>query len=144
MSKLFAVPVLLFAFASGALAADLKEDLLSTEKALWTAWGKKDGQLVGKHLTPDSVQVVAGTAPVVGRDNIVKSTATLPCELRSFAFSDATLRRLAATVAVLSYTATQDASCEGKKLPPKIRSTAIYVQQGGKWLVASYQETPLE
>jgi uncharacterized protein (TIGR02246 family) len=125
-------------------AADLQADLLAMEKTMWTAWGKKDGTPFKTMLTADAVEVVAGTAPVVGRDAIVKSVTTLPCELKSFAFADGKLRKVSADVAIVSYTATQDATCEGKKLPPKLHSTAIYVKQKGKWLQTSYQETPIE
>jgi hypothetical protein len=43
----------------------------------------------------------------------------------------------------LPYTATQDATCEGTKMPPKVYATSIYVRQKGKWLNTSYQETSI-
>jgi uncharacterized protein (TIGR02246 family) len=98
---------------------------MAIEKNLWTAWGKKDGEPFKNILTADAVEVVAGTAPVVGRDAIIKDITALPCELRSFAHKDAKLRRLSPDVVVLSYTATQDATCDGKKMPPKVYATSI-------------------
>jgi hypothetical protein len=68
---------------------------MAIEKNLWTAWGKKDGEPFKKILTADAVEVVAGTAPVIGRDAIIKDITSLPCELRSFAHKDAKLRRRA-------------------------------------------------
>jgi hypothetical protein len=47
-------------------------------------------------------------------------------------------------VAILSYTATQDAICDGTKMPAKIYSSSVYVRKDGKWLSAAYQETPAE
>jgi hypothetical protein len=47
-------------------------------------------------------------------------------------------------VVILSYAATQDTTCEGRKLPARLQSVAVYVRNGGKWLQTSYQETPLE
>lgn len=144
MLKMFATLMLTLAMAPLAVAADLQADLLAVEKSLWTAWGKKDGEPFKKYLTVDAVEVVAGTTPVFGRDAIVKVITTLPCELRSFSFANGKLRRLSQDVVALSYTATQDASCEGKKLPPQIHATSIYLKQKGKWLQTSYQETPLD
>lgn len=144
MKRLLAAMLLAVFVAPVTAAQDLKADLIAIEKRLWTAWGKKDAEPTRKSLTTDAVMIVAGTAPIAGRDAIAKAISTLPCELRSFDFQNVELRQLTSDVVVLSYTATQDASCEGKKLPAKIRSTSIYVRQKGNWLQASYQETPIE
>ena len=144
MKKTLAVLLLTLSFAPFAQAADLQADLMAVEKALWTAWGKKDGESLKKHLTADAVQIVASTTPSVGRDAIVKDITTMPCQLKGFTHTDPKLRKISKDVVVLSYTATQDATCAGKKMPPKVFSTAIYVQQKGKWLQTQYQETPLD
>lgn len=68
----------------------------------------------------------------------------MPCELRCFAHTDARVHKLGADVVVLSYTATQDATCEGQKMPPKVYSSSIYVRQKGKWMMTHYQETPIK
>ena len=144
MRKVFATLFCTLAFAPLAMAADLKADLMAMEKSFWTAWGKKDGEPFKKHLTTDAVEMVAGTVPTIGRDAIVQEITTLPCELRSFALTDGKLRKLTKDVAILTYTATQDATCAGKKMPPKVFSTSIYVQQKGKWMQTQYQETPVD
>jgi len=144
MKKLAAALLLLFALTPPAMAADLQAELMAIEKTLWTAWGKKDGEPFKKHLTADIVEVIAGAVPVVGRDALVKEVTTMSCELKGFAHKDARLRRLGTDVVVLSYTSTQDATCDGKPLPPKVYSAAIYVKQKGKWLQTHYQETPID
>ena len=58
--------------------------------------------------------------------------------------TDAKLRQLSPDIAILTYMATQDTTCEGQKLPAKVFATSIYLRQGGKWRSTSYQETPLE
>lgn len=144
MKKTLAVLLLTLSFAPFAQAADLQAELMAVEKALWTAWGKKDGEPFKKHLTADALEMVASTTPAFGRDAIVKDITTMPCELRGFTHADPKLRKISKDVVVLSYTATQDATCSGKKMPPKVFSTSIYVQQKGKWLQTQYQETPLD
>jgi uncharacterized protein (TIGR02246 family) len=144
MHKFVAVSFLLLTLVPPVAAADLKSDLMAREKAFWTAWGKKDGAAFKTGLTADAVEVVAGYGPIAGRDAIAKSISALPCELRSFDFKDPTLRRLSSTVVILSYTATQDATCDGKKMPPKLHAMSVYVKQSGKWKNANYQETPID
>lgn len=125
-------------------ADDLKGHLVKLDQAMWTAWGKADGKSFEKSLTKDAVQIVAGSGVMVGRDAIAANVNEGGCELKAFEFTGATVRRLAPNVAVLSYTATQDAACGDIKLPPKVQSTSIYVRKKGKWMNTSYQETPLD
>lgn len=144
MKKLLAALALLFALVPPVVAADLKDDLMAIEKKLWTAWGKKDGEPFRKALADNAAQVVAGTAPLRGREAIIKAVTTQSCELRSFAFDEAALYRLGRDAVAVSYQAKQDATCDGKKLPPKVLATSIYIHQQGKWMQRHYQETPLE
>lgn len=64
--------------------------------------------------------------------------------MKGFAFQDAKVRQSSPDIALVSYTATQDAVCQGKKLPGKVYSTAVYVGKDGKWRSVSYQETPID
>ena len=95
-------------------------------------------------LTEDAVQVVAGAGVSKGRDKIIADVSSHTCQMKEFEFSDSSLRQLSPDVAILTYTATQDTTCDGHKLPGKVYSTAVYVRQGGKWRSTSYQETALE
>lgn len=59
--------------ATPALAApDLKDDLLGREKALWKAWGEKEGAPFRAQASEDYVQVVAGVGIVAGREAVAK------------------------------------------------------------------------
>jgi len=90
-----------------------------------------------------TVRTVAVThADDVGRDAVVKSMTDPDCTLKSFSLSDEKAHRLAPNVIMLTYVATQDGTCGKETLVPKIRSTAIYVQENGEWLERYYQETP--
>jgi len=144
MRKLFAVLLLCCGLVPAALAADLQSELLAMDKALWTAWSKKDGEPYKKGLAADAVQIVAGTKPLSGREAIVKEVTSHNCEVKSFAFQDPRLRMLGADVALPTYIATQAASCGTHKLPPTVASTSIYVKHKGKWMSDFYQETPLD
>ena len=58
--------------------------------------------------------------------------------------ADGKLRNVNKDVVILSYTATQDTTCAGKKMPPKVFSRSVYVQQQGKRVQTQYQETPID
>ena len=134
----------LLTLAAPAAAKDLRGDLMANEKLFWDAWGKRDPAPFRKSLTVDAAQIVAGAAPLAGREAIAKSIAGHSCQIRGFSFSDSSVRMLSSTVALLNYSATQDATCEGTTLPPKLRVTSIWVRQGKMWRNANYQETPVK
>ena len=136
--------LLMLVITTIAWAGELKEDLVALEKAGWKAWAKGDGDFFRKNLTEDHVQVIAGTGWVVGREAIATEIAKGACEVKSFDLHDMKLRHLGKDAAILSYTATQDGSCEGNKLPAKVYATSVYVKKDGQWLAANYQETPAE
>jgi hypothetical protein len=146
MKRTLAALFLLAAAAVPALAAteELQNDLLAREKALWTAWGNKDGSLTRKETVESYVQVVAGVGMVQGRETVAAEIEKHNCVMKSFDFKDAKLRRPAPDVAVLNYVATQDTTCGGRKLPKKVFVTSVWQRYDGQWKGYSYQETPID
>jgi len=57
--------------------------------------------------------------------------------------SDMKVHRVASDTAILTYKAVVEAICAGNKLPAEVYARSVWVKQGGKWLAASYQETPV-
>ena len=131
-------------FAMSVQAADLKEHLLASEKALWSAWDHKNGQLYAKAFAADAMYIVAGAVPLQGRDVIANEVANSICTREKFTIENVSLRQLAPTVVEISYDAMQTGECDGTPLPVKVRATSIYVRQGSLWLVTLFQETPVE
>jgi hypothetical protein len=44
---------------------------------------------------------------------------------------DIRVTRVSDSTAVLTYTATQDATCQGTKMPAKVSASSVWVKQGG-------------
>jgi len=130
--------------ATPVMAGDLAGELVAIDKALWTAWGAGNPAPFKEHLAEDYVQAVAGAGVVSGKDRVVAGLAPGACEVKSFDFQDVKARMVTDDVAILSYVATQDASCGGEQLVPKVFATSIYVRRDGKWMSAAYQETPIQ
>ena len=129
------------AVVSPTMAADLKDELLAIEKAMWKAWGDHDAKAYSAIMTEDAVSIYADGYAVSGRDKLSAAVGSNTCKLNSFNFSDAKLRQPSADTAILTYTAKQDLTCPEGKMPPKLFATTIYVRQGGKWRWVNYQET---
>jgi uncharacterized protein (TIGR02246 family) len=144
MKSIMTALLLAVALVSPSMASDLEAELLAREKSGWLAWAKRDTTAMKDTMTEDAVQVVAGAGVSKGRDKIIADVSSHNCQMKEFEFSDSNLRQLSPDVAILTYTATQDTTCDGQKLPAKVYSTAVYVRQDGKWRSTSYQETALE
>jgi uncharacterized protein (TIGR02246 family) len=144
MRTLSAALLLTLAMATPSMAGDLKDDLIALEKAAWTAWGKKDGQAFREFVAEDAVQAVAGAGVTSGREKIIAAVNSHNCVATSFDFKDVKARQLTPDLAIVSYTANQDTTCDGRKLPTQVYSTNVYAKQGGKWRSISYQETAIE
>ena len=144
MKRTFIAIALCTCAIGSAFAGDLKQQLIDTEKTLWTAWGAADPEPFRAHLTADATNVVAGAGVNTGLDAMLADIAAGGCTLNSFEFTDVVLKQPVSDVAILSYTATQDSTCDGHALPPKVYATSIYVQQDGVWKTTHYQETPAE
>jgi hypothetical protein len=117
--------------------AQLTKQLSDMETALWTAWKNKDAKPFQMHLTSDSVNVGDG-----GVSKATNITADLnACDVSSFSLSDWKMSRIGAA-ALLTYKATQDATCGGMKIPPAVWASTLWVKRKGAWQAAFHQETP--
>jgi len=136
--------LLAVAVISPTLAADLKDELVAIEKSAWKAWFDHDAKTYADLMTIDAIQVGSTGNIMLGREKILAAQAKETCKLKSVDLADAKVRQPSTDVAILTYTATQDVTCEGEKPPPKVFSTSVYVRQEGKWRSNNYQETALK
>ena len=141
--SLVAVAVLLLIPIQSPLAAeDLQSTLVSIEESLWEAWKKGDAAPFKTHLTEDSMMITTGG--VSSKEQAIKDITSGQCKVTSYSLSDMKVRTVTSDTAILTYKAAQDAICEGNKIPAEVYASSVYVKQGGKWLAASYQETPIK
>lgn len=143
MKRLLSVLALGLMLAPFAWAADLESKLMKKEEMLWTAWGKKDAETFKKHVTGDAVQI-GSSGSYNGLESILKAMGRQSCDMRNFGAQDVAMRKLSQDVIVLNYTLTQEGTCDGKKLSPRMSATSIYVQKDGHWKSTHYQESPID
>lgn len=118
----------------------LKEQIIASEKAGWEAWKNKDAEWFKVNTTGDFLNV--SRDGISNKDQVVKSTTT-DCDVKSVTINDFTFVVLNKETVVLTYIALQDGLCGNSKLPAKLRVSATYIKQRGKWLEAFYMEVPV-
>ena len=120
---------------------DAAKVLPQMEKALWAAWAKADVATFQKHLAEHTVNIGAGGVDI-GKAKVLEGMTASACKVANYSVGDITVSRVSDSTAVLTYTATQDATCRGRKLPAKVVVSSVWVKQGTQWMAALYHESP--
>lgn len=127
--------------AKPAAAAPTKESLMALEKGAWEAWQKRDGKYFEGFLSDKYVAFSADGR--MDKAASIKATTATNCEVKSFSISDEQMQIVSPDVAILTYKAAQDYTCDGKKGPANVWAGAVYVREGDSWNCALYAETPI-
>jgi hypothetical protein len=135
--------IALFSLFTGiAVAADpMDAELVAIEKSLWQAWADADPAAFEKHLADETVNMTPGGV-TIGKADMLKEIADAGCKVNGFSFGEFTVLRPAQNVALLLYSAEQDAVCDGQALPARVNATSVYVKDGNTWKAAAYTEAP--
>jgi hypothetical protein len=123
----------------GMSRAQSQKVIIATERKLWEAWKNKDIKPFKANLAADAIMI--GDMGVANKTTAVKDLESMACDVKSYELSDLKVTFLNSSAALLTYKATQDATCGGTQTPPAIWASSAYVMRGGKWLAASHQET---
>jgi hypothetical protein len=122
----------------------------ATEKALqakeesgWQGW-KDHNPKAAEAMTPEHAINIADGVIAKGKQEIVKSVTDPGCMVNSFSLSDFSYIWLDKDTVLMTYTATQDATCSGKKQVGKVIATSLWQKQNGKWMSPFHQETAAE
>lgn len=132
--------MLLAALTPTVASADLKADLLTREKEMWIAWGKKDPTAYLKYLDADYRFVADDAAPVVGKEANIKALKAHSCELDALSLEDVTMHPFGPHVGVIGYTAIAELRCERQETL-KFAITAVWHQHDGAWTTSHYHQS---
>ena len=119
--------------------ASLKEILIKKETDSWNAWQQRDGAFFETFLSDDHVEV--GVAGPATKSTIVAGVKSPSCVVKSFALDSFALTVFDANTALLTYHAQQNTTCGVAPVPSPVWTSSLYVQRGGHWLNALYQQT---
>ena len=136
---LLAVSPATFAQAENATLKALESKIIALDTQGWEAYKNNDPSWFKNNTTEGFISISSdGTSNKAG---VLKSIAN-DCKVASFALANFKFVMLDKNAALLSYTATQDAICGGKKAPTNLQVAVNYVNRGGKWLEAMYMQAP--
>lgn len=124
----------------GARNAAAEQNIRKIEQSLWQAWKDHDGKPFEERLTDHSIDIVASIER--GKASIVKNITSSNCTVDSFSLSDFAYSWLDNKSVIVTYVATQDATCGGKKIPGKVNASTVWIKSGNKWMTAFHQESP--
>ena len=143
--KLFVFAVtIIAAFGSGAAAQSkaprsVTDQLEKMEREAWDAFGRGDGKFFEGFYSSDATQIDPNG--IMTRKEAIAAISTKPCELKNYSINNFKVTMLNASTAFVTYAATQDATCGGRKVPEKLVASSVYVKRNGKWQGALHQES---
>jgi hypothetical protein len=120
--------------------ASVEKALESKEKMGWQAWKDHDAKPV-EPMTPDDALSVADGGVFKGKEQLLKSITDARCTVNSYSLSDFSFMWLDKDTVIMTYTAAQDATCDGKKQSGKVFATSVWQKKAGKWMSPFHQET---
>lgn len=121
---------------------DATTGLPKLEATLWEGWKTHDATPFEKHLAEGTLNTNSAGSLDVGKAKGIANIKSTDCVVASYALGEMTVHRFGDSTAILTYQATQDATCRGEKVPAKVNVTSVWYKQGDQWLAASYHESP--
>lgn len=137
--------VLLAGLLLGTDAAADDAEIKEVEKAITVlneAFKNRDAVAIERLLTEDHTAVTAYYGGPQTRAQQLKSLPDL--KLTEYATGKYDVTLLSKDVALVTYALKQKGTFQGKEVPRRSYASALWVNRGGKWREAFYQETPLE
>lgn len=146
MKKLIMLSVILLATASTAFGqakmsneSKLEAKIIALEQQAWQAWKDRNVAYLQANTTETFLSISA--EGVSDKAQVLKATPT-ECKVKAFSLHNFKFVMLDTNAVALTYTAKQDAVCNGKKAPAKVRAVVNYVRRGDRWLEAMFMQTP--
>jgi ketosteroid isomerase-like protein len=128
------------------LGADAPQDgsVKEVEKALRAlneAFKKRDAEAIQRLMMDTHVAITPYYGGPATRADQLKALPDL--KMTEYKPGEMKITLVNKDTALVTYPLTQMGTYKGKELPAKSYASAVWVQQGGKWLEAFYQETAL-
>jgi ketosteroid isomerase-like protein len=132
----------LLLLAAGLLAGDdAARDVAKAITTLNQAFKDRDAAAIRRLMTDDHVAI---TGYYGGPQTAAQQLASLPdLKLTEYSQGKLTLTPVGKDAFLVTYPLTQKGTFQGKTVAEKCFASAVWVNRGGQWLEAFYQETAL-
>ena len=121
--------------------ASLQSELVTLETRSWEAWKNHDGKFFEGFLSSDHLEVSSGG--LTNKASVVAGVASGVCRVEGYTLKQFELRMLSENVALLTYSETQDTTCQGNAVPSPCWVSSLYMKRDGRWLNVFFQQTPV-
>jgi hypothetical protein len=127
--------------AKPAPVAPSKDALFALEKQAWEGWKNRDAK--GFEAVMSDKYVGFASTGRIGKTESIKTLSDQKCEIKSYSFSDEQMHPVGPDVAILTFKAAQDGTCDGKPIPAAVWSASVYAREGDTWKTVYYSEAPV-
>ncbi|HEX4343161.1 MAG TPA: nuclear transport factor 2 family protein [Verrucomicrobiae bacterium] len=138
MKSLLVVALLGFAFAFGQTSTE--QTLTQTEKGLWEGWKTHNAEPFKKVMSDGIADL--GADGIQTGDQLLKNMASTDCTVSSYSMDTPTFKWIDKNTVLMVYRASQDATCNGEKVPPAVWASTLWAKKGADWKAMFHQETP--
>ena len=121
--------------------ADTAEEVERSVRSIQTAFNKGDVDTLKGLMTKDHVAILS----YARFDNAADQLKVLSdWKTSEFKVDGLKVKTLTRDVALVSFQATIKGTYKGKEVPSPVQVVEVWMNRDGKWLQASYQETPVD
>lgn len=114
--------------------------LMAMDNKAFEAWKNKDAKFFEGFMA-DSFLMYGDKGKVMDRAESIKMISEHKCDVKSFALSEPHVTAAGPDVAVLTFKAVLDGTCEGTaKIPSPVTGASVYVHSGDTWKAAYHNE----
>ena len=121
--------------------ADTADEVERARQTIQTAFNKGDVDTLKSLMTEDLITTLA-YARFTDRADLLKVLGEL--KISEYKMDGLKVKTLTNDVALTSYLATIKGTYKGKAVPSPVQVVEVWIKRDGKWLQASYQETPVD
>jgi uncharacterized protein (TIGR02246 family) len=121
--------------------ADTADEVKRARQTIQTAFNKGDVDTLKSLMTEDLMTTLA-YARFTNRADLLKVLGEL--KISEYKVDGLKVKTLTNDVALTSYRATIKGTWKGKAVPSPVQVVEVWIKRDGKWLQASYQETPVD
>ena len=117
-----------------------KEELVALDRQAQDAWKSHDSKFFETFLSDNFIGF--GNTRWTDKQSAINDVANHKCDIKTITMEEPVMKMVGPDVAVVTYKANYDGTCDGKKMP-NTRAATVFVRKATFWLGAYHSETAI-